>query len=196
MGPQGMIPGNSLSIVPTPSTFSGARGLPVTKTVDYEDGGVAIQDPTQGLLVKRWRARLVGPDVIVDAADVEPFVLITGAGITEISLTFDQNMRPALAFVQDGVAKLRWFDSVPGEVVTTSYAGIRTPRITLDDKRYTQTGSSDVILAYIRVSDGALCFRMQRERFETERVLDAGPHKGLIKIGFSRQLQLQFMLEV
>jgi len=191
-----MIPGNSLTATATPSTFSGARGLPVTKTVDYEDGGVAIQYPTQGLLVKRWRARLVGPDVIVDAADVEPFVLISGAGITEISLTFDQNMRPTLAFVQDGVAKLRWFDSLPGEVVTTSYAGIRTPRITLDDKRYTQTSSSDIILAYIRVSDGALCYRQQRDRFQIERVLDEGPHKGLIKIGFSRQLQLQFMLEV
>jgi len=170
--------------------------LPVTKTVDYEDGGVAIQDPSQGLLVKRWRAQLVELDVIVDADGVEPFVLISGAGITEISLTFDQNMRPTLAYVQEGVSKLRWFDSLPGQVVTTSYAGIRTPRITLDDKRYTQTGSSDIILAYIRVSDGALCFRQQRERFETERVLSAGPHKGLIKIGFSRKLQLQFLLEV
>lgn len=188
-----MMPDNVLSTVAINAAFSGARALPVTRTVDYEDGGIAIQDPSQGLLVQRWRARLINNEVIVDADSVEPFVLYSGEGVTEISLTFDQNMNPCLAFVQSGRAKLRWFDSVAGGIVITELAAdVMTPRVSLDDKRATQTSNSDIILAYLR--GGALYYRQQRERFQTERLLDAGPHRGLIKIGLTKNLRLQFMM--
>ncbi len=187
------LPDNQVSATPVPSLMAGARGLGVTPMVDYEDGGIAIQDPSQGLLVQRWRARLIGEQVIVDAPSVPEFVLFEGAGITEISMTFDQNMRPCLAYVQGGRAKLWWFDSVPGEQVITELAeDVITPRVALDDKRPTQSANSDIILAYVR--GGALYYRQQRERFQTERLLDAGPHAGVIKIGLDKGLRLQFFM--
>lgn len=189
------LPDDVLSATPVNAAFSGARALPVTRTVDYEDGGIAIQDPSRGSQYQRWRGRLLGENIILDAPEVEPFVALSGPGITEISFTFDQNMNPAVAFVQDGVAKLWWFDSVPGQQVITELAvDVITPRVILDDKRFTQTSNSDIILAYVR--DGTLYYRQQRDRFTIERLLDAGPHVGLVKIGFNVQLRLQFLMEI
>tara|TARA_R110001592_G_scaffold98896_1_gene281988 strand:- start:647 stop:1225 length:579 start_codon:yes stop_codon:yes gene_type:complete len=189
------LPDNALSKSPVPAVFVGARALAVTRTVDYEDGGIAIQDPSRGSQYQRWRGRLLGENIILDAPEVEPFVALSGPGITEISFTFDQNMNPAVAFVQDGVAKLWWFDSVPGQQVITELAvDVITPRVILDDKRFTQTSNSDVILGYVR--DGTLYYRQQRDRFTIERILDVGPHVGLVKIGFNVQLRLQFLMEI
>lgn len=189
-----MMPDNVLSTVPINAAFSGARALPVTRLVDYEDGGIAIQDPSRGSLYQRWRGRLIDDEIILDAPEVEPFTVLSGPDLTELSFTFDQNMRPAVAYVQAGVAKLWWFDTVAGAQVTTTYPGAITPRVILDDKRFTQTSNSDVILAYVR--DGALYYRQQRDRFQTEQLLDAGPHVGLVKIGFNVQLRLQYLMEI
>jgi len=189
-----VMPDNVLSTVPINAAFSGARALPVTRTVDYEDGGIAIQDPSKGSQYQRWRGRLLGDDIILDAPEVEAFAVFSGPDITEISFTFDQNMRPAIAYLQAGVSKLWWFDSVAGAQVITEYPGAITPRVVLDDKRFTQTSNSDVILGYVR--DGALYYRRQRDRFTIERLLDAGPHVGLIKIGFNVQLRLQYLMEI
>ncbi|MBX9754169.1 MAG: hypothetical protein K2X80_05415 [Pseudomonadaceae bacterium] len=192
-------PDNALSSAPQVSGFAGSRALATTKTVDYEDGGIGIQDTSKGLLYQRWRARLIdGHTVLLDAPNVPAFALYEGAGITEISFSFDSNMRPVLAFVQAGAAKLRWFDSVVGEqVITEIGAGALTPRVSLDDKRIVGSDGyqiSDVILGYVR--DGSLYYRQQRDRFTVERLLATGITKGLIKIGFSRGLRLQFMLEI
>jgi len=189
------LPDNVASTQRLPSVISGAGALPVTATVDYEDGGVALNDSSGGLLFQRWRGRLIGDDFILDAPNTPPLVAFSGTGITEISFTFDQNMRLALAFVQDGVAKLRWFDSAAGGLVITDIgASVENPRIVMDDKRPLQVQVSDIILGYVR--GGSLHYRQQRDRFLIERLLSDGPHKGLIKIGMGRNLRLQFVVEV
>lgn len=197
-----MMPGDVLSSRSIPARFSGARSGATSKTVDYEDGGVAIQDPSEGLLYQRWRARLfnAGKDdafVMLDAREVPEFVWIAIPRMTEISFSFDANMQPAVAFVADGQAYLNWYDNtVPGYVTTTLSADVETPRVTLDDKRHVGSNGyqvSDVILAYTR--GGNLYYRQQRERYTVERLLKEGVTP-LIKIGFNRQLRLQFMHEV
>lgn len=187
-----MLPGDELSSTHNYARFVGSRALPVSAIVDYEDGGIAIGDASQGNRYQRWRARLIGNDVILDAAEVEPFVAYSGANITEISFTFDQNMRFALAFVQAGVAKMYWFSS--GVYVTTTIPDAITPRVALDDKRQTQTNSSDIILAYVK--NEGLYYRQQRDSYSVERLLDAGPHKGVIKIGMNKNIRLQFLMDV
>lgn len=193
-----MMPGNSLSSKAVASRFAGARAKSITKLLDYEDGGIAIQDPSAGLLYQAWRARLINDQVWVDAPNTDEFVMFSAPGMTEISLAFDQSMRPALAYVQDGVSKIWWYDSGADQMVITEIGGSATnPRITLDDKRVIATGNNqinDIILAYVR--DQKLCFRQQRERFLVERVLASGIKTGLIKVGLNRQLRLQFMFEV
>ena len=196
------MPQNTLSTESKPRQFVGARSLAITRILDYEDAGRAINDASQGLLYQRWRARLFEQGtadsvVVLDAPEVAPFELVRLPGITEISISFDQQMRPTLAYVQSGVSYLRWFDTVPGQYVTTTLgADIITPRVTMDDKRLTGSNgyqSNDVILAYIRA--GNLYYRQQRDRFTIERLLKVGV-KPLIKIGMSRGLRLQFMSEV
>lgn len=186
-----MLPDNTQSSRPVPALFSGARALPVTGLVDYEHGGIAIQDPSRGLLYQIWRAQVLGNDVVLDAQNVAPFVLYSGANITEISLAFDQNMRPVIAFVEDGRAKMQWYDTAQSaQVVTTLDAAVINPRVALDDKRESQSGISDIVLGYIK--NGVCYYREQRDRFTVERVFDEGPHVGLIKIGMNRGLRFQF----
>lgn len=135
--------------------------------------------------------------MMLDAREVPEFVWIAIPRMTEISFSFDANMQPAVAFVADGQAYLNWYDNtVPGYVTTTLSADVETPRVTLDDKRHVGSNGyqvSDVILAYTR--GGNLYYRQQRERYTVERLLKEGVTP-LIKIGFNRQLRLQFMHEV
>src|SRR5690554_2714595 len=114
------LPDNVLSTEPIAAQFNGPRALPVTGLLDYEHGGVAIQDPSRGLMYQTWRARVIGQDILLGAPNTPEFVAYAGsASITEVSLAFDQNMRPTIAFVEGGRAKLLWYDSaIPGETVT------------------------------------------------------------------------------
>ncbi|WP_444922938.1 hypothetical protein ACJJH9_12205 [Microbulbifer sp. DLAB2-AF] len=41
-----------------------------------------------------------GKAIVLDAERVAPFTVINGANITEVSLAFDQNMRPVIAYVE------------------------------------------------------------------------------------------------
>jgi len=196
-----MMPGNVLSTEVVRAAYVGARALPVTATVDYEDGGIAIQEPSEGLLYQRWRARLFRAGtaesyVMLDAPTVPEFVALEQANMTEISFSFDAAMRPAIAFVQSGVAKVYWYDPVEGDMTITSIgSGVITPRITFDDKRLLGSSGysiSDLVLGY--VLNNNLYIRLQGDRFTVPYLLETEV-KPLIKIGFSRALRLQFMHE-
>ncbi|WP_444903827.1 hypothetical protein ACJJIU_00270 [Microbulbifer sp. CnH-101-E] len=190
------LPDNALSAQPIFAPFLGGRALPVRAITDYETGGVAIQDTSRGLDYQHWRARVLedGSEIVLDAEQVAPFTVITGANITEVSLAFDQNMRPVIAYVEGGTAKLYWYDSSQGAQITTDWPGLITPRVTLDDKRPTQLHISDVIFAYLK--NGDLCYRQQRDRYQSEYVLQQNvPSPGLVKIGLHRQFRLQFLLK-
>jgi hypothetical protein len=189
-----MIPNDSLSIVSQPSAFFGGKSLKGARRVDYEDGGIGLNDSSAGLKYQVWTARIVGDDVLISAPNTAEELLFTAVGITEISLAFDQNMRPMLAFVQDGEAKLRWYDSLFETLVVTDLpAGSISPKISMDDKRPELIQYNDVILAYI--SGGNLYFRQQRDRFDTEYLLKAGVVGRLVKVGMNVGLRFQFQLK-
>lgn len=197
-----MMPDNVLSTTPVPGRFVGARAGATSKIIDYEDGGIAIQDPSEGLLYQRWTARLFKSDMVdsyvaLSAREVPEFVWLTVPYMTEISFSFDANMQPVVAYVAEGQAFLNWFDSDDSVYKTTALAaGVITPRVSLDDKRYVASNGyriSDVILGYIR--SGNLYYRQQRDRYSVERLLKENV-KPLIKIGFTPGLRLQYMSEV
>lgn len=212
------LPQDIFSSNPVSGTFLGGRSLPVKSELDYESGGLALQDSSRGLLCNIWRSRILNnkTDIVLDAqpanADgqvVDSSTLITGINITEVSISFDQNMNPAIAYVEDGTPKFYWYDTTIPGFTTTSYPGILTPRVSLDDKRSLQSSISDVIFAYIRNEGGQnrLYYRQQRDRYTIEYdptedldpttrdeyrdMVDLSP--GLIKIGMNRQLRMQFM---
>jgi hypothetical protein len=189
-----MIPLQRLSSVPVPAEFLEPDDLETSSLVDYEFGGVALNDASQGLRVRTWRLRLVGNDIRINADNVPEVTLFTRNGITELSLAFDQNMRPYVAFVQNGQAILRWYDTLAQQQVFLDLdPATVTPRLCLDDKRPLQVGGSDVILAY--VLNGNLYFRAQRDRFEVEYLLQADVGGKLIRIGMNQKYRLQFLLE-
>ena len=194
-----MIPENRLSSTPVVAELYAPDDREVdSPLLDYELGGVALQDASEGLRVKEWTCYADGVtgNVYLVAPGVFDTLVFTAPGISELSLAFDQNMRPFIAYVQVGQAKFRWYDTVTGQnVITTLDPGDRNPRCCMDDKRPEQTaqGSNDIILAYTRA--GSLYYRQQRDRYEVERLLTSDlPGAGrLLRVGMAKNLRLHFV---
>lgn len=171
-------------------------------TVSHHWGPVAVQDPSQGLLVRLWTARALGPDILLSAPGVPETVAYTHThDILELSLAFNQNGDPHFAFVDtQGDPYLRWYDpTVPGMTTTALAAGTINPRLGFDDARPINVASSDIILGYVR--DGVLRYRLQRDRFATEytpTVGDGGSPAaatGLRHISMNSGLRFEFMTD-
>ncbi len=194
-----MIPDERLSTTPLPAAFYGADAIePPSAVTDYELGGVALNDPSQGLQTQTWTSWYdeESGDVMISAPGIPAVALFNAPGVTELSFTFDQNMRPFHAYVQGGQAKYRWFDTILGDTrISNLDADDYSPRCCFDDKRALQTaeGTNDIILAYVR--GGALYYRQQRERFETERELSATVPGRFLRVGMSVTNRLQFLFE-
>lgn len=191
------LPSNVLSTDTAHDEFEFPRSVWKIPLVDYEIGGTALGDTSQGLKFKLWKAFVDGDgtQIKLQPDGGSASVIVTDTDITEISLAFDQQMRAYLTWMAGSSAKYRWFDSTVSNFVTTTLpVGTTTPRMCLDDKRTTSTGTSDVILAYMRA--GALMYRQQRDRFLTERQLE-GYLEGaeLIQIGMNLGNRFQFQVK-
>lgn len=191
------IPDHELSTNPIIGDFMGGRSDPrLDATHDYESGGIALNDTSQGLMVQVWEAWINGDSEIwIGAPSVPASKIIDDTDITQVSLTFDQNMAPAIAYVAAGTAKLYWYDPLAGSMVTQSFLGITTPRVALDDKRQAAVigGWNDVIFAYIK--DGDLCYRQQRDRYQVEYVLRSPAMSPAIeRIGMNIYQRFQFRM--
>lgn len=190
-----MLPENRRSTLPIPGRFSAPDNQVTSRLVDYELAGVAVNNASQGLKVQRWTLSYRNnTDIVLTPQSGTESVLFSTSGIDELSLAFDQNMRPHVAFHKEGTITLWWYDSMASQHVFTNFGAGRSPRLTLDDKRPTQLGNSDIIFAYIKGDE--LCYRQQRDRFQVERVLRDGivPQTRLKNIGMSRNWRLQFEL--
>lgn len=188
------LPGNTASALAIASRFLYPDNLVTGPMEDWEDGGVDIQDATQGLMGYRWRCWVDGINVKAQRDGAAEVTLFSAAGISSISLAFDQAMRPHVAYTIAGQMYLRWYDSVAVAYVTTNFGMARNPRLALDDKRPEQLNTNDVILAYIR--DNSLFYRQQRDRFAVERLLRPGlPDYTILRnIGMGDNLRMHFEL--
>lgn len=188
-----MIPEQRLSTTTIQAAYESPDDESTTATTDYELGGIGLNDPSAGLRVQTWTLTTDGTDVKISAPTHAESVLFSGTDITEVSLAFDQNMRPFVAFVEGGVAKFRWYDTLAAtNTITSLPSGATSPRCCLDDRRDTQRTASDIIIAYLNA--GSLYFRAQRDRYEDEYLLATGVLGELIKVGMNKALRLQFML--
>lgn len=122
-----------------------------------------------------WTARASGNEIYLSAPNYpEALFLTVDEEITEVSLAFDQNGQPTVAFVEDGQPKLYWYDPlIPGFDIMHLAAGTINPRITMDDGRQFMNGANDIILGYVR--DGILRYRQQRDRYTIEYTPPLGP---------------------
>lgn len=170
----------------------------------FEMGGVGLNDPSEGLRVQTWTLRYypASGDVSISAPNTAPTVLFTRSDITEIDLAFDQNMNPFVCFVEAGQAKFWWFDTDVSDTVFSNLpADSLTPRCCLDDKRETQTNSSDILLFYVNA--GALKMRRQRDRYINEYIVDSpflhptlGLPAVLKKVGMNQYNRLQWLCDL
>ena len=190
------MPANTLSSLPAYSAFMAPDDRVLSSLlVDYERGGVALNDPSQGLNVQDYEARLDGNNIQVRTDGTGAWTTVTSdTSITELALAFDQNMRPTVAYVAGGVAKMYWYDAVAAAYVTTSYPGATSPVVTMDDKRDMQIGLNDVLLFYLQ--GGRVKHRRQRDRYTIEYDLADVP-TGMTRIarwGFTegKRIQLEF----
>lgn len=145
-------------------------------------GGVGVGDNSRGMYSFVWLAEVLDKNTISLRRVTEvgstttpyPFeeTLYEGADITEVSVAFDQNMRPVVAFVEGGETKVRRYDSLAGSYVVDTYNDAHSPRVALDGTAHTPLGETDIILSYIR--NGVLYARIQRDNYLNEKTIQSG----------------------
>ena len=189
-----MIPDGVLSSQTVAAPFVDPVKQPGQRLVDFERGGVAVQDTSQGLDVKVWTLEVIATDVMLSAPASPRHRLFSATDISEVSLAFDQAMRPFVAYIQAGVAKYWWYDTVTAAQIHSMLGNdVRCVRCTTDEKRRWHLGQSDIVLCYLRGDQ--LCARYQRERYQTEHSLrTVGSQADLISMGLSRSNRLQWRL--
>lgn len=191
-----MIPDGVLSTTPVISSSVTPRSSTKQDLVDFDYGPVGITDASQGLLVKVWKGTYNNQNQIVYSADgVADYVVITVPNVKELSITFDQNARPSLAYWDGEYSYLYWYNPVDAAFETLQLPlGSYNPRVILDDKRGFDIASSDVLLCYIRGS--TLYIRYQRERFLIEHSLtNVGGFARLSNIGMGNNNRIQFYIQ-
>lgn len=203
-----MIPNKVLSTQTFKDDYLVPDNLPTQKLLDYEEGGIGIQNPAEGLRYQTWKLEFIGANFLLSANNTSPYILFTSEDIrvykgqtdtpevTEISLAFDQNMNPFVAFVADDQASYWWFNSVTGKQefadIPDDDDGFKalTPRCCIDDKRKLETSTSDIILAYAQ--HNKLFFRAERDRYTVAYQLMDNAYLTVDKVGMNRRGRLQF----
>lgn len=192
-----MLPEQVLSTQPLPDPFYLPDGRQGGMLYDFEMGGIALNDPSQGIELQLWVCwvdRAGGVRVKPLATPGNGTLLFTEPGILRISFGFDNNMQASVAYEKTGEVKYYWFDSSTPGYVTTTYAGARTPRVSHDDKRYFRAGPSDVILTYLL--DDKLYFRAQRDRYLVAYLLRSGLSQTLRLPNAGMNIRYRFQWEL
>lgn len=191
-----MIPDNKLSSSTLYDTYISPDGGDRAKlTEDWERGGIALADPSQGLEVQIWKLEHDANSqfVITPQSFGDPVLGPIIYGVTECNLAFDQNMNVFITYVVDGQAWYFWYDPLAFEYKHQIMdADVINPRCCMDDKRLPMVDTSDIILAYQRGTD--LYYREQRDRYTIEYLLKAGAEGQLECVGMNKSNRLQFMM--
>lgn len=194
-----MLPNNILSSRVISASFLAPRENTRLSEIDGRNdvhyGGIALNDPSYGIIYQLWTATLsITGDVLLEATNTPRYTLLAGVNAVWVALAFDQNARVFVAYATaEGVASYYWYDTtIPG--YTTSILPGSVPRVfaSLDDSRIAESASADIILAYIRA--GELYFRQQRDRFGVEYALTPVSNL-LVQIGMNRVNRFQFAVQ-
>lgn len=169
--------------------------LSTSPLVDYEQGALALNDPTGGLQQADWEGSLVGGEYqvrVLPDGPPTPVLTITGV-VSEARFAFDPEMRPHVTWVADEVAYLYWYDAELPGYATLELLGATSPRLCLDDKRPLAI-SPATLLFYL---DGtSLYMRSHLTRFQTATLVAAVPSTvvSLGRVGMSVENRLQIEL--
>ena len=187
------MPDNCLSSEDIPGTIQGGKGIPSMAYEEFETGGIALNDPSAGMLYQIWRGFIEADGIYVESSNTAKTLILAGTDFEDISITFDQNMRVVVSYIQNRIAKLYWYDAtIEDYIITDIGAGNISPKVYLDDKRPMELDHSDIILAYVRGS--CLYIRLQRDRYEIEYLLtdQITNELNFVTFGMTEKLRIQF----
>lgn len=136
-----------------------------------------------------WVLEYVAGSLVLSREGV-PAESVPVAGVTWVSLAFNQSMQQHMAYSVGGDCFMRWFDTLTEEMETITITGGSTPIVFLDDSREVFTGQSDVHFAYVRA--GGLYVRSQRDRFLIEYTQKSSGVGRLRDAGMSSVGRVQF----
>lgn len=160
-----MLPNNKWSSSAVTADIIPPRNTPkINATTSSDNGPIAIQNTTKGLMAKIWTASYDSDTGQVKLQDGS--LLFTDATLKELSLTFNQTGNPFVAYRSGTNIKIWWYDSLISNYTTKLIGAGDQPFCYLDERRPVFSASSDVILIYHR--DGAIYYRQQRDRFDVE----------------------------
>lgn len=181
-----MLPNNALSSQPiTTEFFTPMRNDPL---IDFEFGGTALQNASEGLSQTLWKCFYENGSIKLSHDQQEQTVLNVD-NVAALSLGFDLSMRPVIAYLANSHCYLWFYDTAVSKQITADLGnGITFPQLSLDERRLVQSSNSDVILTYIR--NNKMYMRLQRERFQTEYEITRA--KRLIQIGSMKNSRFGF----
>jgi hypothetical protein len=168
------MPGDSLSVEPVPATLLHNDELAWQRYLDYEQGGVDVQDASLGLDYQTWRLDAQGSQLVLRALTTGAAYLLLDTGVEDmqhVALAFNQNMDWQVAWEDGNAVKMRWLDTLTEQYETWTESGAYGPGLALDDRRDELRSESDVLFFYLR--QGALYHRRQRDRYQVEYPLGA-----------------------
>lgn len=186
-----MIPGNRFTSVPIIGTFLYLGEAPYDPLSQTVMGGIALNDGTQGRLVKPWTIFYTPAAALIQVQPSDGPVALTlsEADVQTVSLAFDTNMSPVISWQTSTGANLYYYDTLTFSYVTRNFAGVTSCRVCVDDPLAFYVSQSDVIFGY--TLNGNLCYRQQRDRYDIEYIIKP-TSKHLIKMGPSSENRLQF----
>ena len=136
----------------------------VNPTTSSDNGPIAIQNTSKGLMAKIWTASynsVTGSVTLQDGTN-----LFTDVNLKELSLTFNQTGNPFVAFRSTTRIKIWWYDTLLSNYTIKDVTAGDQPFCYLDERRPEFSANSDVFLLYHR--DGEIFYRLQRDRFDVE----------------------------
>jgi hypothetical protein len=186
-----MIPGNTFTPTPIVGTFLYLQSLPYNPLSQTVMGGVALQDGSQGRLVKPWTVFYLNGLIQVRPENNAVVFTLPATDVQTVSLAFDANMSLVIAWQTSTDANIYYYDTITASYITRNFPGVISCRVCVDDPLEFYTAQSDVIFGY--TLSGNLNYRQQRDRYDIEYLIKP-TSKYLIKMGPSSVNRLQFEL--
>jgi hypothetical protein len=184
-----MIPNNAFTPTPIVSPFRPPKDEPYQPLTSKSRGGIALNNPTLGRDYQNWVVSYDGANILVAPQGGSTAFTLPVAGVLSVSLAFDNNMNPVIAWMDAVGAKLYWFNNVT--FVTTPFPATSC-RVTIDDVRDFYNADSDVIFAYTYGTN--LYWRQQRDQYAIEYTVPGSTTGLLQKVGLNQLNRLQFQL--
>ena len=187
-----MIPTGSFTSTPIVTSYAYPDNLPYDPLSQTVNGGLALNDGSLGRTYQFWNVSYDGTNINVKPVGGAVVLSLTKAGVLSVSLAFDANMQPAIAWTTSAGAFFYYYDTLAAAFTTVSYSNVSSCRVCVDDPSRYYAGASDVIFGYIRGT--TLYYRQQRDRYATEYTV--GTAHGVLQhlaLSTGSRLQLQVL---